>query len=435
MPPVETKARLKRGRRWRTWRRALQPTTGNGARARRRGAGLGEGAAAAARRGEGAGSAVGAAETTRRGEGAVARGGEARARARRGAAARGRRCLGAGAEAAVAWARRWHWQGEGDRGRRERSGASLDISELGARVTGAELGAKIYGAELGASHSGAEPPGRHAQELGASDGGAKLGTIHPGAEPRVHFRDSFRQGSICEKLSKKGQIVKNSALPSIPHFSSQRPSSPGSTAAGVLCLLPGASPRASMATSTKPRRRAAPAPVPLSLDPPAQPLRLDPPEGKARALPAAAPPAAGARAAAGASSAGRGSAGRGSELRAAWGQSRRCLRVIEEARAGRRGRWQLGAMACASVGCFVASSVGASSALLGARAADASASSRKQGPGAVAAGSLGPWLAPPSAASSPRPSTASRASPALAHLSLLRRLLPLSSKQSSLPAL
>jgi len=72
---------------------------------------------------------------------------------------------------------------------------------------------------------------------------------------------------------------------------------------------------------------------------------------------------------------------------------------------------------------------------LGARAANASASSRKQGPGAVAAGSLGPWLVPPSAASSPRPSTASRASPALAHPSLLRRLLPLSSKQSSLPAL
>ena len=40
--------------------------------------------------------------------------------------------------------------------------------------------------------------------------------------------------------------------------------------------------------------------------------------------------------------------------------------------------------------------VGASSAWLGARATDASASSRKQGPGAVAAGSLGPWLAPPS---------------------------------------
>ena len=79
--------------------------------------------------------------------------------------------------------------------------------------------------------------------------------------------------------------------------------------------------------------------------------------------------------------------------------------------------------------------VGASSARLGARAADASASSRKQGPGAVAAGSLGLWLAPPSAASSPRPSTASRASPALAYPSLLRRLLPLSSKQSSLPAL
>ncbi|CAD6269415.1 unnamed protein product [Miscanthus lutarioriparius] len=48
----------------------------------------------------------------------------------------------------------------------------------------------------------------------------------------------------------------------------------------------------------------------------ARPPRRRPlPEGKARALPAAAPPAAGARAAAGASSARRGSAGRGSELR------------------------------------------------------------------------------------------------------------------------
>ena len=45
------------------------------------------------------------------------------------------------------------------------------------------------------------------------------------------------------------------------------------------------------------------------------------------------------------------------ELRVAWGQSRRCLRVVEEARAGRRGRWQLGAMACVSVGCFVDSSL------------------------------------------------------------------------------
>ena len=69
------------------------------------------------------------------------------------------------------------------------------------------LGAKICGAELGASHSSAEPPGRplpHAQELGSSDGGAELGASHSGTEPRVHFLNSFCQGSICEKLSKKG---------------------------------------------------------------------------------------------------------------------------------------------------------------------------------------------------------------------------------------
>ena len=74
---------------------------------------------------------------------------------------------------------------------------------LGAIHYGAELDAKIYGAELGASHSGAEPPGRpfpRAQELGASDGGAELGASTNGAELRVHFLNSFRQGSICEKL-------------------------------------------------------------------------------------------------------------------------------------------------------------------------------------------------------------------------------------------
>jgi len=46
-------------------------------------------------------------------------------------------------------------------GKEERKGVGpLDISELGARVTGAELDVKIYGAELGASHSGVEPLGR-----------------------------------------------------------------------------------------------------------------------------------------------------------------------------------------------------------------------------------------------------------------------------------
>ena len=65
--------------------------------------------------------------------------------------------------------------------------------------------------ELGANHSGAEPPGRslpRAQELGASDGGAELGASINGAELRVHFLNSFRHGSICEKLSKKGPNCK-----------------------------------------------------------------------------------------------------------------------------------------------------------------------------------------------------------------------------------
>ena len=38
-----------------------------------------------------------------------------------------------------------------------------------------------------------------AQDLGASVNDTEL---------RVYFRNSFRQWSICEKLSKKGQIVK-----------------------------------------------------------------------------------------------------------------------------------------------------------------------------------------------------------------------------------
>ena len=50
----------------------------------------------------------------------------------------------------------------------------------------------------------------HAQELGARDGGAELGASINGAELRVHFLNSFRQGSICEKLSKKRANIKNS---------------------------------------------------------------------------------------------------------------------------------------------------------------------------------------------------------------------------------
>ena len=75
---------------------------------------------------------------------------------------------------------------------------------------------------LGASHSGAEPPGRpfpRAQELGASDRDAELGASHSGSEPRVHFRNSFRQRSICEKLSKKGSNGKKSGVQGCMHGS------------------------------------------------------------------------------------------------------------------------------------------------------------------------------------------------------------------------
>ena len=53
--------------------------------------------------------------------------------------------------------------------------------------------------------TGAEPSCRSpTKELGARDGGAKLNASINGAELRVNFLNSFRQGSICEKLSKKG---------------------------------------------------------------------------------------------------------------------------------------------------------------------------------------------------------------------------------------
>ena len=50
-----------------------------------------------------------------------------------------------------------------------------------------------------------------AQEFGARDASTKLNASINGAELRVHFLNSFRQGSIYEKLSKKGHIVKNLA--------------------------------------------------------------------------------------------------------------------------------------------------------------------------------------------------------------------------------
>ena len=68
------------------------------------------------------------------------------------------------------------------------------------------LHALLNGRRLGARVTGAEPPGRHfhrAQQLGARDAGAEL---------RVYFLNPFRQGSICEKLSKKGLDCKKFGL-------------------------------------------------------------------------------------------------------------------------------------------------------------------------------------------------------------------------------
>ena len=50
-----------------------------------------------------------------------------------------------------------------------------------------------------------------AHDLGARDSSTELGASINGAELRVHFLNSFRQRSICEKLfQKKSQIVKKS---------------------------------------------------------------------------------------------------------------------------------------------------------------------------------------------------------------------------------
>ena len=78
------------------------------------------------------------------------------------------------------------------------------------------LHALLNGRRLGARVTGAEPPGRHfhrAQQLGARDAGAELGASINGAELKVHFLNSFRQGSICEKLSKKGLKCKKFDAP------------------------------------------------------------------------------------------------------------------------------------------------------------------------------------------------------------------------------
>ena len=72
-------------------------------------------------------------------------------------------------------------------------------AKLDAKIYGAELGARIYGAELSAM---SPPRLRRAQELGASNDGAEI---------RVQILKSYLQGHICEKISKKGLKIKNSA--------------------------------------------------------------------------------------------------------------------------------------------------------------------------------------------------------------------------------
>jgi hypothetical protein len=81
----------------------------------------------------------------------------------------------------------------------------------------AEVGAADQGAELGVTDKGAEPgatsaatschAGSAASHLGAKIHGAEtcyLGAARHSAELRVHFPNSFQQGSNCELLSQKG---------------------------------------------------------------------------------------------------------------------------------------------------------------------------------------------------------------------------------------
>jgi hypothetical protein len=93
----------------------------------------------------------------------------------------------------------------------------LNDATLGAADQGTEVGAANQAAELGTTDQGAEPgatsaatschAGSATTHLGAKIQGAEtcyLGVANHDAELRVHFPNSFRQGSNCELLSQKG---------------------------------------------------------------------------------------------------------------------------------------------------------------------------------------------------------------------------------------
>ncbi|XP_066347850.1 uncharacterized protein [Miscanthus floridulus] len=167
-PPVETKARLRQGQRWRAWRRGatanreqrcdgtaawcgLRRGSGGGSGAARRGRGLSRRSSsdgmglATALHGEGTGSTTGAAVEARRGAGVVRWHG--RGRARHGCGSDGaawRRCRrggGVGKGGGDGTGR----GGLGEKGR-ERGTGQIDISELSASHYG--VGAIVTGAEL-----------------------------------------------------------------------------------------------------------------------------------------------------------------------------------------------------------------------------------------------------------------------------------------------
>ena len=96
-------------------------------------------------------------------------------------------------------------EGEEIRGRMlgQEGWLGLNDRELSASHSGAELGAKIYGAKLGAKVTDAELTAMSSTVPRSS----ALETLAPsinGAELKVHFLNFFCQGSICDKLSKKG---------------------------------------------------------------------------------------------------------------------------------------------------------------------------------------------------------------------------------------
>jgi hypothetical protein len=113
---------------------------------------------------------------------------------------------------------------------RERTGPVC--CTLGAADKSAELSATDHGAQVGATDQGVEPgatsdatschAGSAATHLGTKIHSVEmcyLGAANHSAELRVHFPNSFHQGSNCELLSQKGpKSKKKSVIPTVCHL-------------------------------------------------------------------------------------------------------------------------------------------------------------------------------------------------------------------------